>query len=130
MFANIVSVDFQTMRIRIILAKGYSKKEIYIAKLVVCSIFAICIFLFSKFILFWAATIFWGFDSNGIFNILGLLIYIICYILLIIAFSSVFVALAFLGRSTGRAVMNNILFLFVFPMMLTLLSAYQGQYLI
>lgn len=120
--ANVVSVDFQNKRIRNILAKGYSKEKIYLSKLFSCIILSIATFLLSRFILVCTTTLLWGFDPNNVFHLSGLLFFLFLYILLTVAYASVFAALAFWGQSTGKAIMNNLLFLFIFPMLLLALS--------
>lgn len=114
MTANIVSIDFQSMRVRNILAKGYSKMCVYLSKLIVCSLTMVLTFLLSRILLVFSATSMWGFDENKIFNFEGLGIFILMFILLTIAYASVFIFLAFSAKTTGKAVMCNILFLLFF----------------
>lgn len=123
MTANIVSIDFQSMRVRNILAKGYSKMCVYLSKLIVCSLTMVLTFLLSRILLVFSATSMWGFDENKIFNFEGLGIFILMFILLTIAYASVFTFLAFSAKTTGKAVMCNILFLLFFPFILMLISA-------
>lgn len=116
--ANIIGIDFQTMRIKNIVAKGYSRQHIYLAKVIVCVLVSILTTVLSRVLLVCLAVLKWGFDEKQIFTWNGLLLFTLTYIILSAAYGAVFVMLTFEAKSISRSIIFNVLFLIFCPFLL------------
>lgn len=124
--ANIVGIDFQTMKIKNIVAKGYSRQHIYLSKVVICMFVSVLTMVFSRVLLVGLTVLKWGFDKTQIFTWTGVLLFILTYILLSVAYGAVFVMLAFEAKSISRSIICNVLFLFLCPLTLRLIGIILG----
>ncbi len=124
--ANIIGIDFQTMRIKNIIAKGYSRQYIYLSKVIVCVLVSVLTTVLSRVVLVCLAVLKWGFDEKQIFTWTGLLLFALTYILLSVAYGTVFVMLTFEAKSISRSIIFNVLFLIFCPFLLRIIGIIIG----
>ena len=110
--AFFVGKEFQERTIMLTVSRGYSKTQIYVSKLLVCILFSFFIIIFDMIVTTSYATIMWGFDKYGIFNLAGCFLYLLVSFFLIIAVESIFFAAAVILKYSGRSILFNMLFLF------------------
>ena len=117
-----VSSDFANGTVKNILARGYSRPQFYVSKLLVSMIVATVLMVVSAGLQSLLSSAIWGFSSRTIdcsrlFLVLGV------KILAFYALVSICVFLSFLfGRATGLAVAGNIVVIRFLPTLLTSLA--------
>ena len=98
-----------------ILPHSESKIRFYLSKLVVCSIAMVFANIIELGLYSLIATIGWGFDPNNVFNLPGFIMFIILQIIVLCAYSSIFVFTAMLTGSYGKSLAINIFILLFAP---------------
>lgn len=113
--STFVAEEFYTGRIRLILPHSESKTRFYLSKLVVCSIAMVFANIIELGLYSLIATIGWGFDPNKVFNLPGFIMFITLQIIVLCAYSSIFVFTAMLTGSYGKSLAINIFILLLAP---------------
>jgi len=125
--ANIVGIDFQTMAIKNVVAKGYSRQQIYFAKIIICMLVSVSTMVISRVIVVGLTVLVWGFDDTQIFTCTGVLLFSFTYTILSASYGAVFVMLTFEAKSISRSIVYNVLFLILCPLMLRIICIIIGH---
>ena len=122
-----VSVEFQSGTIKNYISKGVNRVRMYLSKLAVCGIATLAMFVAYILSACITGTILWGFDLHNIAAISNVLPLILGEGLLMLAFSSVFVAFSMFFRGNGTSIAINISILIFMPYLLAILNFLSGE---
>lgn len=128
-FASIfVSGEFHNGTMKNYISKGVSRERMYLSKLAVCGKASLVMYVCYILSACIAGTILWGFDPHNIATIANVLTLILVEGLLILALTSVFVAISMFLRGNGSSIATNICILILVPSFLPIFDfAFGGR---
>ena len=116
--AVFVSSEFHNGTMKNYLSKGVNRVQIYLSKLVVCSVAVLSMFVVYITASCIAGTVIWGFDPRSVFDIGNVLSVFFSECLLMFAYTSVFLLFSVCFRNYGASIGINTCSILFLPILL------------
>lgn len=107
--AIFVSTEFGYGTMKNALSRGADRIKVFLSKMIVCSCSSVVMLLVFMLAVLSAGSVAWGYDPQGVATFSNMLGLVLLQILLILAYTALFIFISMTMRSNGGAIATNIL---------------------